>query len=128
VAAARQANVHTGRDRLRLAVPAIGTLLEQLAARGEPLRHHTIRLLALLDDHGPTDLAAAVAVALELGALGAGSIAHILDTRRRQRGQRPVLPVVLPNRPGVHDLDLTPPRMETYDALSRSDDDDTPDR
>jgi transposase len=128
VAAARQANVHTGRDRLRLAVPAIGTLLEQLAARGEPLRHHTIRLLTLLDDYGPTDLAAAVAVALDLGALGAGSIAHILDTRRRQRGQRPVLPVVLPNRPGVRDLDLTPPRLETYDALSRSDDDDTPDR
>ena len=62
----------------------------------------------------------------ELGALGAGSIAHILETRRRQRGQRPVLPVVLPNHPGVRDLDLTPPRLETYDALSRRDDD--PDR
>ena len=128
VAATRQANVHTGRDRLRLAVPAIATLLEQLAARGEPLRTHTIRLLTLLDDYGPTDLAAAVATALELGALGAGSIAHILETRRRQRGQRPVLSVVLPNHPGVRDLELTPPRLETYDALSRRDDDHDPDR
>ena len=33
--------VHTGRDRLRLAVPAIATLLERLAARGESLRLHT---------------------------------------------------------------------------------------
>jgi transposase len=127
VAAVRQANVHTGRDRLRLAVPAIATLLEQLAARGEALRLHTIRLLALLDDYGPTELASAVALGLERGALGAGSIAHILDTRRRQRGQRPVLPVALPHRPGVDDLDLTPPHLETYDALSRPDDDD-PDR
>ncbi len=128
VAAARQANVHTGRDRLRLAVPAIATLLERLAARGESLRLHTIRLLGLLDDYGPTELASAVALGLERGALGAGSIAHILDTRRRQRGQRPVMLIALPNRPGVRDLDLTPPRLETYDALSRSDDDDDPDR
>jgi hypothetical protein len=127
VAAARQANVHTGRDRLRLAVPATATLLERLAARGEALRLHTIRLLALLDDYGPTELASAVALGLERGALGAGSIAHILDTRRRQRGQRPILPVALPHRPGVDDLDLTPPHLETYDALSRPDDDD-PDR
>ena len=108
-------------------MPAIATLLERLAARGESLRLHTIRLLALLDDYGADGARGAVALALERDALGAGSIAHILDTRRRQRGQRPVMPVALPDRPGVRDLDLTPPRLETYDALSRPDDDD-PDR
>jgi transposase len=123
IAATRQQNLHTGRDRLRLAVPATVTLLERLAARGESLRHHTHRLLALLDDYGTAELTIAVAIALERDALGAGSLAHILDTRRRQRGQRPPLPVVLPDRPGVRDLDLTPPRLETYDALSDTDDD-----
>jgi len=79
LAATRQANPSTGRDRLRLAVPAIGTLFERLAARGESLRAHINRLLGLLDDYGPRDLAAAVAAALERDALGADAIAHLLD-------------------------------------------------
>jgi hypothetical protein len=39
--------------------------LERLAARGESLRGHTARLLALLDDYGRQELAAAVTQALE---------------------------------------------------------------
>jgi len=126
--ATRQANVHTGRDRLRLAVPLTATLFDRLAARGESLRTHTARLLALLDDYGLAELTTAITLALERDALGAGAVAHILETRRRQRGRKPPVPVMLPNRPGVSDLDLTPPRLETYDALSRPDPDDDPDR
>jgi hypothetical protein len=37
----RQQNLHTGRDRLRLAVPTTVTLLVRLTARGESLRLHT---------------------------------------------------------------------------------------
>ncbi len=70
-------------------MPASATLFECLAARGDSLRAHSARLLALLDDYGPHELAAAVACALERDALGAGAIAHILETRRRQRGQKP---------------------------------------
>ena len=55
---------------------------DRVAERGEPLRPHATRLLALLDDYGPQELAAA----LERDALGAGFIAHILETRRRKRG------------------------------------------
>ncbi len=121
VAATRQANPSSARDRLRLAVPAIATLLERLAARGESLRGHTARLQALLDDYGQQELAAAVAQALERDALGAGAITHILETRRRQRGQKPPIPLALPDRPGVRDLDLTPHALESYDDLTRSD-------
>jgi transposase len=124
VAATRHANPSSARDRLRLAVPAIATLLDRLAARGESLRVHTARLLALLDDYGSQELAAAVTRALERDALGAGAIAHILETRRRQRGHKPPIPLALPDRPGVRDLDVTPHRLETYDALTRSDPDD----
>ena len=53
--------------------------------------------------------------------VGAGAIAHILETRRRQRGLKPPIPMVLPDRPGVRDLDVTPHRLETYDELTRSD-------
>ena len=124
VAATRQANPSSARDRLRLAVPAIATLLERLATRGESLRGHTARLLALLDDYGRQELAAAVAQALERDALGAGAITHILETRRRQRGQKPPMPLALPDRPGVRDLDLTPHSLESYDDLTRADPDD----
>jgi transposase len=124
VAATRQDNPSSARDRLRLAVPAAATLLERLAARGESLRYPVVRLLALLDDYGPHELAAAIDRALERDALGAGTIAHILETRRRQRGLKPPIPMALPDRPGVRDLDVTPHRLETYDELTRSDSDD----
>jgi hypothetical protein len=124
VVATRQHNPSSARDRLRLAVPAVATLLERLAARGESLRLHTARLLALLDDYGPQELGAAIDRALERDALGAGAIAHILEIRRRQRGLKPPIPLALPNHPGVRDLDVTPHRLETYDELTRSDSDD----
>ena len=127
LAATRQANSHTVRDRLRVTVPATTTLFERLAARGEALRPHAVRLLALLDDYGPQELTAAITVALERDALGAGSIAHLLETRRRQQGRTPPLRLVLPNRPGVRDLDVRPHRLETYDALTRRSDDDPDD-
>jgi hypothetical protein len=124
IAATRQDNPSTARDRLRLAVPVAARLLERLAARGESLRAHSVRLLALLDDDGSQELAAAIARALERDALGAGAIAHILETRRRQRGLKPPIPMALPDRPGVRDLEVTPHRLETYDALTRSNPDD----
>ena len=127
LAATRQANAHTTRDRLRAAVPATATLFERLAERGEALRPHATRLLALLDDYGPQELAAAVALALERDALGAGSITHILETRRRQRGLKPPLRLTLPDRPGLRDLDVRSHDLETYDALGQNTPDDAGD-
>src|SRR5262249_59856167 len=101
VAATHQANPSSARDRLRLAVPAIATLLERLAARGESLRGHTARLLALLDDYGRQELAAAVAQALERDALGAGAITHILETRRRHPRHNPPMPLAVPHLPAA---------------------------
>jgi transposase len=124
IAATRQRNPSSARDRLRLAVPAVGALFERLVARGESLRSHVPRLLALLDDYGPGELTAAIAQAIARDALGAGTIAHLLETRRRQRGLKPPIPIALPDRPGVRDLDVTPHRLETYDALTRPDPDD----
>jgi transposase len=124
IAATRHANPSSARDRLRLAVPVVATLFERLAARGESLRAHTARLLVLLDDYGPQELAAAVTHALTMDALGAGTIAHLLEQRRRQRRQPPPIRLVLPDHPGVRTLDVTPHRLESYDALTRPDPDD----
>lgn len=127
LAATRQANPHTTRDRLRAAVPATDALFKRLAERSEALRPHATRLLALLDDYGPRELDAAIAVALEKDALGAGSITHILETRRRRRGQKPPLRLTLPNRPELRDLDVQTHDLETYDALGKHRPDDAGD-
>ena len=119
VAAKRRASGLTRRDRLRQAVPAVNELLERLAVRGEPLGLHVTRLLRLLDEYGAAELAAAVAIALTRDAPGAGGIAHLLEQRRRARGQRPAVPVVLPADPRVRDLDVTPHALERYDDLTR---------
>jgi hypothetical protein len=75
-------------------------------------------LLALLDDHGAAALTAAVDAALTREAPSAGTIAHLLDHHRRRRGLPPVVPIVLPNHPGVQDLTVQSHALETYDALS----------
>jgi transposase len=124
LAATHQANASSSRDRLRVAVPITTTLFERLAARGDVLRPHLLRLQTLLEEYGPQELTAAVALALERNALGAGSICHILETRHRQRSRTPPMPVILPDHPGVRDLTVTPHPMEPYDALSRPDPDD----
>ena len=64
LAVTRQANAHTSRDRLRVAVPATVTLCERLATRGEALRPHVVRLLALLDDYGAEELSPVLATCL----------------------------------------------------------------
>jgi len=128
VAAKRQAAGLTRRDRLRQAVPAVAALFERLAVRGEPLGPHVTRLLQLLDDYGAAELAAAVDAALARDAPGAGGIAHLLEQRRRARGQRPPVPMVLPADPRVRDLDVSSHALESYDALSRPHPPDVPDR
>ena len=121
VAATGTATAGTTRDRLRLAVPLTATLFDQLATRGEALRPHLLRLQTRLDDYGPQELTVALTLALERQALGADAIAHILETRRRQRMRVPPVPVILPDRPGVRDLTVSTHKLETYDALRHSD-------
>jgi transposase len=116
-----------GRDRLRAQVPVAEPLFMRLAERGENLGFHTQRLLRLLDDYGQKELTAAVEEALAKGAIGAGSIAHVLERRRQASGQKPPLSLPLPDRAGVKDLDITPHPLEEYDELprrKRRDDDD----
>jgi hypothetical protein len=56
-------------------------------------------------------------------AFGAGSVAHILEQRRRARGLSPPLRVQLPDDPRVRDLRVRPHRLEEYDGLGQHDDD-----
>jgi transposase len=112
-----------GRDRLRVAIPETDVLFEQLALRGDNLGANTSRMLRLVDDYGESEVAAAVKIAIEREAYGAGSVAHIVEQRRRARGERPPMRVELPPDPRVRDLRVTPHRLEDYDGLAQRHDD-----
>jgi len=117
-AAKRRAHELTGRQRLSAACPQAEAFLEALAQRGSaPLSADTRRLLDLLDRYGARELDAALATALERGALGAASVAHLLDQRARARRTPPPLDVVLPDRAQVRDLRVTPHSLKPYDQL-----------
>ncbi|MGQ0737142.1 MAG: IS21 family transposase [Acidobacteriota bacterium] len=108
----------TAPERLRQAVPRFDRLFDQWAAHGDAGVSQLRRLLDLLDDYGAPALGAAVDAALTREAPSAGTIAHLLDQQRRQRGLRPPVPLGLPNHPGVQDLTVQPHNLESYDALS----------
>ncbi len=120
VEAKRNARESRGRDRLRAAVPETDVLFEAIALRGGGLGGTAVRLFGLLDEHGPEELRAAVRSAIEREAYSAGSIAHILEQRRRARGLGPVVRVELRD-PRVRDLRVIPHNLEAYDALGQPD-------
>jgi transposase len=120
-AAKRNAGESRGRDRLRIAVPEADRIFEVLALRGGTLGSHTVRLLRALDDYGAEELRAAVRIALAREAFGAGSVAHILESRRRTRGLPPPVRIELPADPRVRDLRVIPHRLEDYDRLAAPD-------
>lgn len=126
VAAKRQASESRGRDRLKALVPETDAIFERLALRGANLGSHTVRLNRLLDRYGADELRAAIQTAIEREAFGAGSVAHILESRRRARGLPPPVPVELPRDPRVSGLRVIHHRLEDYDALATGEGDDVP--
>lgn len=115
----RRAHDLRGRDRLRAACASADPFIEALAQRGEHLGGQVARLLKLLDRVGPIELESALKDTLSRGAVGAASVAHVLDQRARARRAVPVLDVVLPADPRVRDLRVTPHALHSYDALAK---------
>lgn len=110
-----------GRDLLKACCDKAEAFLAALALRDVSLSHHTAQLLRLLERHGARELNAALAQALDKGAVSAASVAHLLDQRSRHRGQPPPLPVVLPDDPRIQASRVTPHRLADYDRLLNKD-------
>lgn len=110
--------------RLIDAVPAAEAFLEAGFQRGDSVAATTQKLLLLLDDYGPAELRAAVEEALARSTPRIGSIAFILAKRQRAAQRKISLPVDLSRRPDLKDLYVKPHASETYDELTRRDDDD----
>ena len=120
----QRAHGSTPSARLTGAVPTAEALLEACFRRGESIASVTQKLLLLLDDYGADELCAAVEEALERQTPRLSSIAFILAKRRRAAQRKLSLPVDLSRRPDLEDLFVKPHSSETYDELSRRDDDD----
>ena len=121
VAEKRRARQHRGLDRLAVAAPTSPKLLQAVAERGGNLGSVTAQLLRLLEEHGAPELEAAVAEALADGAPHVQGVRQVLQRRRTERQQPPVVAVRLPDDQRVRDLVVHPHRLSTYDTI---DDDD----
>lgn len=112
-----EARKHRGMDRLYNAVPVSRELLVSLAERGDNLGSATASFLRLLDRYGTQELTIAIDEALEAGTPHPNSVRHVLERRRREKGNPPPLSVELPDDPKIRGLTVRPHSLETYDAL-----------
>lgn len=110
-----------GGDRLHANCPHAEALLEEMARRGEALRHHTLRLNQLLERYGAQALDRAIAEALERGAPSVGAIAHLCDAHQRRGGKPPLVAAVLPDDPRVRDVVVGRHDLGSYDQLTAHD-------
>ena len=119
----RKARGFTPGGSLASAVRESEEFLNAAFQRGESAASQTAQLLRLLDDYGATELRAAIGEALMRNTPRASSVAFILNKRRRASRRRPPTPVDLSRRPDLADVNIQPHNPETYDELSRNDDD-----
>ncbi|MGH9392466.1 MAG: Mu transposase domain-containing protein, partial [Vicinamibacteria bacterium] len=113
----------TPSGRLHAAVPETQAFLQAAFARGENAGSTTLKLLRLLDDYGAKALSATLTEALERDTPRISSVAYLLEKWRRSQKIRTPLPVDLSHRPDLAELSVKPHQAETYDDLSRPDDD-----
>ena len=101
--ASEKARAHElrGRDLLKACCDQADAFLSALVQRDVSVAHHTAQLTRLLERHGARALNAALAEALAKGAVGAPSVAHLLDQRARGRRQPPALQGVLSDDPRI---------------------------
>lgn len=110
----RGAREAKGRDRLRAAIPAIDVLYERWVEAGRNLGSMTARTLKLLDLYGQELLAAAAEQVIARGLHDPGALAALCEQRRRAT-HAPV-PLDISLAPHIHDRDVIPHDLETYDA------------
>lgn len=102
-----------GRDRLLTIAPAFATILERWALGGRSLAIQVTRAIRLLDLFGDEVFAAAVAEIAERGLRDVGALAVACDRIRRDRHRPVPVDIALPAH--IHDHDVVPHDLETYD-------------
>ena len=118
-----QAREHRGLDRLHHAVPSSRALFVALAENGSSLGGSTASLLKQLDIVGASELEAAVAEAIEAGAMHLAGVHQVLERRRYERGEPPPVGRHLPRDGRVQGPVVRPHELGLYDELGKEQDD-----
>lgn len=128
VAHKRQARQHRAVGSLTRAVPLCQQLLEQAAQRGDAIGSISTTLLELLGQYGAAELEAAVTEALAAGVPHPNAVRLALERRRTARGKAPPVALILPEHVRRRDAPVRPHRLDSYDQLNatQEDDDDEP--
>jgi transposase len=113
----RKARESRDRNHLSSAVPGVQALMEHLARHGEVLGTATQRLWRLLDEYGPVELSAALAEVMTTTNPSIGSVAYLLEKRRRAAGRKLADPIHVPDRPEINNLRVDFAKLEAYDDL-----------
>jgi transposase len=124
----KKAEGSTPRGRLVNAVPECEAFLDAAFQRGEHIGSQTTKLLHLLDEYGAAELRSAMLESLDRNTPHATSVVFILNRRRRMSRRRAPVLVDLSRRPDLANIDIKPHSPETYDELTRKDDDDDSER
>lgn len=117
----RRARSDRAKDRLGHAAPSSTALLAMLNVCGHALSTSTRRLVKLLDTFGAEALEDACREAITRGAPHPHAVQHIIETKRRDRGEEPVMPLELPDDPRVREIAVRPPDISVYDFRSQED-------
>jgi hypothetical protein len=117
VEAKRAARHHRGQDRLAHAAPSSSVLLQQAAARGNPLSRVTAQLVQLLDDYGAAELEYAIQEALASGVPHPNAVRQVIERRREQRDRPPPLTLTLPANDRACNIVVRPASLARYDLL-----------
>jgi hypothetical protein len=126
VDAKRAARHHRGQDRLAHAAPSSRDLLQQAAARGNPLSRVTSQLVQLLDDYGAAELECAIHESLASGVPHPNAVRQVLERRREQRNLPPPLTLTLPDNDRARNIVVRPASLARYDQLDDTADDKEP--
>jgi len=115
------AQQHRGQDRLcRLSCHA-QPLLQQIIARGHPIKRAVSRLNQLLDDYGASELHEAMGAAIDQHAPTVEGVEQVLTCRRESRQQPPPIAVHVPDK--VKHYHVKPANLSDYDRLGQPQDD-----
>ena len=121
----RGARQHRATDRLTQAVPAVAELLQRAATRGHNLGSITSALTKLLDRYGAAPMVEAVAEALARDVPHTNAVRLALDRARELRHQSPPVVAALSERAQSLDVTVRHHGLDSYDALTPSEDADS---
>ena len=109
------------------AVPEAEKLLEMMVEQGVPLGKSTKQLLGLLEEHGTQLVREAIRDAIDKGIARTAFISAACRARVEKKKAMPKVPLVLPNRDGLKQINVTHHDLAGYDSLATDGADETPD-